>query len=582
MDTAKLALKPYLEKIEQLCAPLDKESLTRLILDLARQATVAERGDFLGSILALLAGKAQPFPTDSPVFDSGLLKEIAELREEILDRITSIEDGSYWDDPDDDWQDSYYDDEGPDLLSDDQQAALTSFFTDAGQLFMAGRKEEARQVYDALLSLLNEAELSSSSLLPDFNVDLREARARYARCVYESAAEGERVQAMLTAMAAEQEGSDMDGLLAGEYPLLQDVMDAETGTLAGFDQFLPAWEKALGRMGFQEDRVAGLRLEAAFLQGGVTAVADLARSWQAKQPRGYLYWLQKLEDGEDWPGLKQAGHEALKALPLGRDRGRAALCLARAGKKLGDQGAVLDGCRERFRSQPGEGSLLDLVAEAERQQVRGKELAEVCSFLSGHKSGHDEKVLLVKALLMAGRLAEAFALCERNKPVGWSYGNATGLLFASLLHLSCAGQANCTLVRELLHDYAGCRSYYPDSFDGSERDPDVSGLEEIMRGLGLVDPATVDADRYRQWAGNIGEKRINHIVSNKQRSAYDRAAQVLAALAEDMTAAGKKSEAKALLQDYCKVRYNRHVAFRKEVREAVGKSVILRGMAAGL
>jgi hypothetical protein len=137
-------------------------------------------------------------------------------------------------------------------------------------------------------------------------------------------------------------------------------------------------------------------------------------------------------------------------------------------------------------------------------------------------------------------------------------------------------------VRELLHDYADCRSRYGGGADALEREAEISGFAEIVRGLGLDDPATVDLSRYRQWARNIGEKRINHIVSHKQRSAYDRAARVLAALAEVMAATGKKKEAQALLQDYCKVRYNRHVAFRKEVREAVGKSIILRGMAAGL
>jgi hypothetical protein len=38
MKTAKLALKPYLEKIEQLCEPLGKEALTELIVAMARNA----------------------------------------------------------------------------------------------------------------------------------------------------------------------------------------------------------------------------------------------------------------------------------------------------------------------------------------------------------------------------------------------------------------------------------------------------------------------------------------------------------------------------------------------------------------
>ncbi len=581
MKTAKLALKPYLEKIEQLCEPLGKEALTGLIVAMARQAAPEERGVFLAALLSCLPAESKQEAAARPASENKLLTEIAGLRQEILDRISAIEDGSYWDDPDEDWQDPYYNDEDPDLLSDDQQSALHSFFTEAGQLFAAGAKGAAQLVYGALLSLVNDAE-TSSSLLLDFDVDLREARAHYARCVYESAAAGERVNAMLAAMEADQAEDDMGGLPGEDYPLLQDVVDAETGPLAGFDQFLPAWEKALGRKDFQEDRLADLRLEAAFLLGGVAAVADLARGWQAKQPRGYLGWLRKLEDAGDWSSLRDAGREALDGLPHGKERRKAAVCLIRAGKKLGEDGVILAGYRERFRSQPDEASLLELVAEAERQQVRKQELAEVCAFLAGRKCGYGENVLQVKALLMAGRVAEAFALCERNEPVGWSYGSATGLLFAGLLHQSCAGQADCSLVRELLHDYADCHSIYPDSVDEPDPDPEVSGFQEVVRGLGLADAAAADLSRYRQWARNIGEKRINHIVANKQRGAYDRAAQVLAALAEDMTAAGKKKEAQALLQDYCKVRYNRHVAFRKEVREAVGKSIILRGMAAGL
>ena len=574
-----LALKPYLEKIEQLCAPLDRGALTGLILAMARQVEPEERRFFLGTVLSQLHGEDEPLAIGLAA-ENMLVDEIAELRQEILARISSIEDGSYWDEPEEEWEDSYYDDEAPDLLNNDQKAELADFFNEAGRLFMAGEKNAAREVYGALLSLVNEAE--SYGFLPDFQVDLREARARHARCVFETAAAGERVQDMLAAMDSDLAANDMGGLVTAEYPLLQDVIDADTGAMDGFDQFLASWQDALQRQDFQQDRVADLRLEAAFLQGGVPAVEELARDWQAQQQRGYLYWLQKLENGEEWASLQDACREAFSVLPYGSERREVAACQIRAGKKLQQADVVLEGYRERFKSQPSEGSLLDLVAEADRQQVRERELAEIRSFLAGCQDGGSESVLLVKTLLMAGKVDEAFAMCEGNKPVGWSVGSATGLMFATVLHLSCGGHADCGLIPDLLRDYADRDSFYIDSFDDSESKADRSGFQEITRGLGLVDPATVDLSRFRQWARNIGEKRVNHIVSGKQRTAYARASKVLAALAESLAVIGRKGEAQALLQDYCKVRYNRHVAFRKEVKRAVGQSAILRGMAAGL
>jgi hypothetical protein len=57
---------------------------------------------------------------------------------------------------------------------------------------------------------------------------------------------------------------------------------------------------------------------------------------------------------------------------------------------------------------------------------------------------------------------------------------------------------------------------------------------------------------------------------------------VLGSLAEAMTAEGNKNKVDSLLHEYCRVRYNRHTAFRCEVRQAVEKSQILRGMTEGL
>jgi hypothetical protein len=53
-------------------------------------------------------------------------------------------------------------------------------------------------------------------------------------------------------------------------------------------------------------------------------------------------------------------------------------------------------------------------------------------------------------------------------------------------------------------------------------------------------------------------------------------------LTEILATDGDKKKAQNLLHEYCRVLYNRLIAFRREVRETVGKSEVLRGMADGL
>lgn len=192
-----------------------------------------------------------------------------------------------------------------------------------------------------------------------------------------------------------------------------------------------------------------------------------------------------------------------------------------------------------------------------------------------------EKLLLVKALLVAGRFDQAFAHCRKDKIVGWSY-SATGLLFAGPLYLLCDGEASCDLIHQLLEDYGGGNTVFFDSYNPGLIGENSSGAKQIRQGLRLVDKTTIDLDSFRKWSGTIGEQRINHIVSTTHRSAYDRAAKVLGALAETMVVTGDKKKAQALLQEYCKVLYNRHSAFRREVRKAVDSSRILAGMCGGL
>lgn len=578
MNTPQPALRPYLEIIEQQCQLLDRDQLIQLILDLAKQIDPGQRNNFLETFQSILPIEGKQTTADSKTALPELQAEIEEFNKRLRARASSIEDGSYWDDPDDDdWGDPYYLDNEPELMNHEQLAALTSFFREADHYFLHGEKTAAEMIYSSLFALIEEIE--EDGFLPEFKVNLREARARMARCVYELSAQEERVDAMLEVMHASSLENGLNEFYLYNFPLLQDILDVETADLTDFDSFLASWQLALSQQTFRQNRIADLLLEAVFLQRGSEAVGVLARKWKKEQPRGYLYWLQQLEREKNWPVLSDAGLETLPVLPPGRNRLEAANFLISAANHLGDDPITLIGFRERFRSKPDDSTLLDLLTEANQQQVREQELEDICIFCAKTKPESGEQLLLVKALLMAGKFDQAFALSKQDKISGWSQ-NATGLLFASALYLLCGGNATCSLIHRQLEEYGGCHTIFFDSYSTQPIKENRSGFEEIKHGLDLVDTdsQSIDLDSYRKWAGTLGEQRVNHIVSNTHRSGYKRAATVLCSLAETMAAKGEKKKAQALLQEYCKVLYNRHTAFRREVREAVGSSEILSGM----
>ncbi|OQX20648.1 MAG: hypothetical protein BWK76_00320 [Desulfobulbaceae bacterium A2] len=557
---------------------MSKEKLTGIILSLAKEVRGDRRGEFLADLLAMLSNAAGAHAAEALPAKDDLLKSIVALKESILEREKSIEDGSYWDEEDDGYDAGgyYYSEDYPDLVGDDQQAEVVGHFQEADRLFLLGRIKEARAVYSALFDLVRE--VSVSGFLPDYDIDLREARARYCRCVYELADVNERVPDMLAAMEVDLPKQDFASKSSGEYPGLQDVIESQPGDLPGFAVFLPAWEKALARKGHSQDRLAELRLEALSLVGDQAKIGELARKWHANQPLGYLYWLQLLSQGEDWCQVKEVAREALAHLSPGDAKEQIANFLLTAGQRLGDACLVLDGKREQFMANICDANLLALVNEADRQGRRLEELASVCVMLSSllKKEAKDStRFLLVKALLMAGELESAFLLFQGARGVALSLGNGIGLLFAGILYCMSGKCSDCSLAREQFQQYANQTAVHSNKFlVAGENEPTCSG--EIRLGLDSCEVPAQDLARYSKWARGVGDKSINHIVSSKSRSAYDQAAGLLCAMAEALAASGQPGKAQELLRHYYRDRFSRFTAFRREVKKAVDRSSVLK------
>jgi len=575
MKSKQPALRPYLEEIKSHCLPLDKESLIQLILSLAKEVKSSKRNDYTKRILASLPENQNEL---SPYTQAdNLLAEIMELKQGIKMRIKSIEDGTFWDNPDDEeeWDDSYYLDDDPDLLNNSQVETLAEYFDTADRIFLDGHLKNAHKIYDALFALISESEEYGYSL-PDFDIDLREARSRFGRCIYENMPAEERVEPLLKMMLEAHPENIFDVFPASGATFLVDIIDAATGDLDNFDSFLTSWQAALTEYNYTESRVADLILEATFLQKGIDAVGQLAREWQNKQPRAYLYWLQELANKKSWDNLREISGQACDTFPANHYREQAAYFHTQAGKQLQNNETILIGYREQFRSRPDISRLLNLVAEAHRQQLRDKELQNICAFLTAAKDGENKKNLLTTALLMAGDIDRAFTLNPQDKPIGWSsYQNGSGLLYGAALYLLCGCDNSCTTIANILESYTQSDTVYFDKYESRPLDYDTSDYKEITKGLEKSNTTAINSEQYHKWVMNIGQKRVNHIVSNTHRSAYERAAITLCSLAEYIAVKEDKNKALQLLTDYCKVRYNRHSAFRREMREIAGQSQIL-------
>ena len=572
MKKTKIALKPYLDTIAEYCNALSTKELTAVIISLAKDVPTMARVQFLEKIESCLPGRKPAAVSEAEPVEQ-LLDDIGALKENIEERIDSIEDGSYWDDPDDWGYDNYYDEE-PDYISEDQLNELESFFAAAEDLFMDDRLEDARKVYNALFTLISYVKQNTYFSL-GHEIDIREARARYCRCVYETSNMDKRLDAFAAAMEIDVSVPYDENEYDENYPLLQDVIDARSDEMVDIESFLPAWKNVLTTKEIK-GREAVLLLETVYRLKGINGVSRLAKKWKNKQPQGYLVWLNILKGKNDQKGIIKVGTEGLKALKQGRFKERIAEFIIDAAERLNDTKMLLMGRRERFFSRVNDQNLLDLVREAIKQDARKKELGGVINHFKSRKTmDDDQKILFVKALLMAGKLHDAFDIAKKEKSVGWSYDSNAGVVFGSVLSVLSDHSEKADTIKTLLKGYANQRCVYSERFSVDDEKA-TSFYEEIISGLNQKKITKANKTEYLKWAEKIGKSRIEHIVSNKHRRAYARAAQVLGSLAEAYGAMGQKNNAVKILHKYYNEKYNRFSAFRREVKAVVTDSNLLK------
>lgn len=563
--TKKMALKPFLETVEKYCSQLSKQQLLETILNIAQMVPQEQRSDFLHRITPTKNQDVEVMQDD----EENIIDDICGLREEIEERIASIENGSYYEEYEA-WDEYNYDEE-PEYISEEQKEALEALFRATDVFFLSNQLKVAKEAFEQLFEL----QLEDFSL----DIDLREPRARYCRCIYELVPSQQRIQALLEGIVPRHSlRFEQRPLFTGKYPFLQDIIDARPGELPDFEQFLPAWEKALAKL--DSERAALLRLETIDFMKGLEGISTQARKWSKNQPLGYIFWLEKLIAQKAWTEVASVSQEALAVLPEGNYRAEIADFLMLAAQATNDFPLILKGKQEHFLSVPTDRSLLNWINEAEFQQQKTEALQQVLHFLPEKKG---KSSLYVKASLMAGEIDKAFERVKDAKPVSWSHHeNPVGVVFAGILiALLPDHQQPTQIFQDILARYSSTEYYsFERSFESSLPEKNSLKLPSMTEQIiqGLREQKGYDSQRtlWLEWAEKIGKQRVEHIVSNKHRDAYERAAKVLGALGEYFILSDQETHGISLITHYRNVQFNRHSAFRRELDHVIASSKLLR------
>ncbi|MGB5685008.1 MAG: hypothetical protein WBM35_04295 [Candidatus Electrothrix sp.] len=564
-----LALKPYIELIRTHCSNLSQSEVIDLLCGIAQEVPAKERQSFLEKLETTSTASSDPSDRTEDVDE--LLERIEEIIEEILERQESIEDGSYYEVYED--YNSYYDEEYPDSISLEQREELEEIFTEADQLFLVGELDSAQEVYQKLLSIFlhsSELELYYDIGRHDIGINWRETLSRYCRCVYETASAADRTQQVLDAMEADHSPvHQYDGPPEEWLPSLHDIYNARPEAIPDWNDFLQDIQIALQQN--TGNRAVLLCLEAVHWTDGLEGVAAAVR--KQKSPVGYLYWLNQLEADALWEETAQTALEALDNMPPDRLRVTAATALIRAGEKIEKKDFVLHGKQEQFFSEPTGQHLACWLEDARKQEAKEEMLDKALAFLENRLEGRQEKLsweenrfflLKIKVLLLLGRLEDAYIEIDKEAVVGWSNSKQTTAIVYTCTLLALV---RCSTEARTIHGLSG--SYL--ALKGEE-----VMTEEILQHLVESDAATQE-DWFR-FIERITTARIDHIVSNKYRKAYARAAEVLGGYMEALILNEQKGQAVEFLHLNRNQKYSRFSAFRAEIQRVTKNSPLLAGL----
>jgi len=617
MDTVrgrkrKLPVADFLEAIEARLAAMKPAELRAALLTHAERLPPSERGAFLALFEASAeSGETKRMkPTRRAPSTETLLRDI-DAAIEMYEQSRGGRIGGRWEDDleDDEWTD------GESVFNAWPTAEMDALFQRADAAFREGDLALAREAYHKLLyavAAYQEGGFDEDGFddgetpEPLGQTDLSEAKARYLRALYETTGPDQRPAALLKAIQDLQ-------YIGGEPVGLPEVIGARRAPLPDREAFLDTWIELLGRnqpgpYGFDPE-VRRLLFQAVRLHRGTDGLAELARRDGRRLPEAYRKWILALAEEDKTAEAIGAAQEALRDLSAtGEVRAWIAEFIAEDAEKRRDGPALLDARCEAFRAAPSTARLsalceaaepfgqLESVARAETTRLRA-----VLEVKSKRRNQEEEEAdvseghrLLALLHLLGGEIDEAISLTERAPAVGWSGGEHPAPVVIPYLLVAATGGAEPASGTALADLWRGIDASEPvlpmwdldtdeDAFDdeGEGEGPDARSKARLVRLTPFLrtvlqqrPPDPERRERFLKAAWNIAKQRVKAILEKKQRQAYERAATLVAAVAEARIVAGESDQGHSLLAEIRR-QYSRYYAFTGELDKVARRSPLL-------
>jgi len=458
---------------------------------------------------------------------------------------------------------------------------LAQLYDKTATIFDYGNIKIACQAYEELFSILQiEDDRGRGIRHYDLeNVDVNGARARYLRSIY-LIADPKNSKKPENRAKILMEKMDLNSSIGDTKPSLKEIIAVSTEPLPNFQEFINDWVSlASNKEGIQFD--AWLR-EGVKLSAGVAGLEKLAKMEGLKRPRAYYDWITALVVENKYVETIAAAEYALSQLPQKLPiRAAIADYLAQAAISINDEKIAAQGRWLSFSAKPTIGKLLDLYKTTEEvnrecllqdaAQIVKKHLKQ--EYGDHHSWEQDEiehqahvnQSLLLHAYLLANDIKNAFALAQTGETLGWSSSSNPQPFFVAYTFVSCNKSPD--ILPPFLQRFwdSALRSSLYEGWSSKIQETVVEKLVNIYGQL----QNNKDIHEYLTWCINVAEQRVNDIVRNGHRKAYEKAAALTAVCTEVF---GLIGETKKAVNLYTKIQraFPRHSSFQKELKNVFG------------
>jgi hypothetical protein len=472
---------------------------------------------------------------------------------------------------------------------------VDGLFEEIDKLYEVGDYSLARKAYEQLLGIyhgaVEEGQLAGYDHDEMLRSDLEEITLKYLRCIYLTERPASRPAALFGAISCTYYNISLT---------LDGIINVSLEDLPDLDRFGLDWTAYLKER--KGDALATRLLkEAISLFQGIEGLEALARDHGREYPGAFVEWLEALKEKRLYEDMVRAAALGLETLPDSLAiRARIADYLYIAGRELKQEDLAMLALKEALHSSPSLARILNLLDSAESQeqritlidealsrfgQIRGRKgRPRTTSWTIGRSPDLDENSvpenLELYCHLLKGNYSQVVSLLGKSEPLGWSHGRSLNALAVPFFLFAGWNQDipltpnmaelwnQATLVRTLRHADWESDNYHEEVESGDLGSRFRAYLENVLKDQPIPEK---DLKKYFQAAEKAAKKRIDAIVSNKFRKSYWKAAQLILAIAETYWSNGKPEKGQELI-DHFRGKYNRHSAFKSELKGMAAKS----------